>query len=305
MINLRNIGWLAALPLIMTASCVMPGAEPVRALPDVASAPDLDAPPPTSSLGRLDAEQEAQWQRAAHQFDAPSATPAAPFQHDGDTLALGRAQDCLATAIYYEARSESEAGQRAVAQVVLNRVRHPAFPSSVCGVVYQGAQRRTGCQFSFTCDGSMARRPRGGAWDRAQRIAAAALGGEVYAPVGNATHYHTTAILPYWAPSLSRAAVIGAHVFYRWKGAQGRSAAFRQAYSGAEGGQLIRASAWVPEETEEESVQAGPVERVRVSTGTVRIHRGGAAADAGGEAQSAVTESFGVRIHRGGGPSDS
>jgi hypothetical protein len=79
---------------------------------------------------------------------------------------------CLTAAVYYEARSEGQEGQRAVAQVVLNRVRHPAFPKSVCGVVYQGSQRRTGCQFSFTCDGSLRARREAGAWARARQVAA-------------------------------------------------------------------------------------------------------------------------------------
>lgn len=145
-----------------------------------------------------------------------------------------RAQDCLTTAIYYEAASESDAGQRAVAQVVLNRVAHSAWPDAVCGVVYQGAARSTGCQFSFTCDGSLARRPSRGGWERASRIARAALAGTVYEPVGLSTHYHTLAVHPYWAPSLSRTTVIGAHVFYRWPGAAGQRAAFAFDYGGGE-----------------------------------------------------------------------
>jgi spore germination cell wall hydrolase CwlJ-like protein len=123
-------------------------------------------------------------------------------------------QDCLSLAIYYEARSESELGQQAVAEVVLNRVRDRAYPDSVCGVVFQGSQRQTGCQFSFTCDGSMARLPEGQAWQRAREIAVAALGGRADAGVGNATHYHTTAIQPYWSSSLTKVATIGAHIFY-------------------------------------------------------------------------------------------
>jgi len=129
--------------------------------------------------------------------------------------ARGRALECLTQAIYYEARSESEGGQRAVAQVVLNRTRHPNYPGSVCGVVFQGSERRTGCQFSFTCDGSMNGTIESAAWDRAERVAGAALAGSVYRPVGLALNYHTTAIRPYWAPSLVRQAVIGAHIFYR------------------------------------------------------------------------------------------
>jgi spore germination cell wall hydrolase CwlJ-like protein len=150
-----------------------------------------------------------------------------------------RSLDCLAQAIYYEARSETEDGQRAVAQVVLNRMRHPTYPATVCGVVYQGSERRTGCQFTFTCDGSLAFGPRGPSWERARRIAAEALAGKVYAPVGHSTHYHTVAVLPYWASSLAKSAVIGAHIFYRWNGVWGQPAAFRQRYAGVEPGAAI------------------------------------------------------------------
>ncbi len=145
------------------------------------------------------------------------ATEAArPFEAPQDRSSYQRALRCLTEAIYYEARSESEDGQRAVAQVVLNRVRHPFYPASVCGVVYQGSERRTGCQFSFTCDGSMARGvAEGASWSRAERIATAALRGSVFRPVGLSLNYHTTAIRPYWAPSLIRHTVVGAHIFYR------------------------------------------------------------------------------------------
>ncbi len=115
---------------------------------------------------------------------------AKPFYMPGTGISHLRASECLAQAVWYEAASESEAGQRAVAQVVLNRVAHPSWPNSVCGVVYQGSERSTGCQFTFTCDGSLARRPSGMSWARAQRIADEALAGSVYAPVGLATHYH-------------------------------------------------------------------------------------------------------------------
>ena len=145
-----------------------------------------------------------------------------------------RAQQCLAMAIYYEAASEREAGQQAVAQVVLNRVAHPAYPNSVCGVVFQGSERSTGCQFTFTCDGSLARKPSRQGWERASRVARAALAGAVYPPVGLATHYHTTAIHPYWADSLRAVGTIGAHRFYRWPGAAGTRVAFNAVYRGAE-----------------------------------------------------------------------
>jgi hypothetical protein len=161
-------------------------------------------------------------------------TPAKPFFSPGVGLTHARAQECLAQAVWYEAASESEAGQRAVAQVVLNRVAHPGWPSSVCGVVYQGSNRSTGCQFTFTCDGSLARRPSGASWARAQRIAAEALSGSVYAPVGLATHYHTLWVNPYWAGTLDHIGTIGAHRFYRNRGASGTAGAFESAYAGLE-----------------------------------------------------------------------
>lgn len=145
-----------------------------------------------------------------------------------------RALYCLTAAVYYEAASESLAGQQAVAQVVLNRVRHPAFANSVCGVVFSGSQRATGCQFTFTCDGAMARRPSIAGWARARSVAQAALNGYVYPGVGTATHYHTLWVAPYWSPSLTKVANIGAHTFYRWKGGNGLPAAFTSSYAGFE-----------------------------------------------------------------------
>ncbi|QIL02184.1 cell wall hydrolase [Sphingomonas sinipercae] len=157
---------------------------------------------------------------------------AAPFSMAGLTpAAKARALECLSSAVYYEAGQESDDGQRAVAQVVLNRLRHPAFPSTVCGVVYQGSTRATGCQFTFTCDGSLQRRPDSEGWARASRVAYAALNGAVYAPAGWATHYHANYVLPYWASSLVKNAVVGAHLFYRWSGGWGRPPAFSQRYA--------------------------------------------------------------------------
>jgi len=159
---------------------------------------------------------------------------AAPFSMRGASGAdRGRALECLTAAIYYEAASEPDDGQSAVAQVVLNRVRHPAFPATVCGVVYQGSER-LGCQFSFACDGAMARVPSRMAWIRAARHAAMALAGYVYLPVGLATHYHTYAVTPAWNRSLVMTDVVGAHLFHRWKGFWGTRAAFSQPYRGGE-----------------------------------------------------------------------
>lgn len=145
--------------------------------------------------------------------------------------AKARAVDCLASAEYYEAGDQGDDGERAVAQVVLNRVRHPAFPSTVCGVVYQGSTKATGCQFTFTCDGSLERRPDAQGWVRARTIAEDALNGAVYAPVGWATHYHANYVLPVWAGTMAKNAIVGAHLFYRWPGAWGQPAAFTQHYA--------------------------------------------------------------------------
>ncbi len=145
-----------------------------------------------------------------------------------------RARRCLTQAIYYEAALEPTAGQEAVAQVILNRVRDPNYPNTVCGVVFQGAERDTGCQFSFTCDGSLARGPAPWAWERARRVADRALGGHVSVQVGTATHYHADYVRPWWAPTLNKLTQVGAHIFYRWKGVYGEPSAFRQTYAGRE-----------------------------------------------------------------------
>lgn len=144
---------------------------------------------------------------AGHATEIPSAT-------DYD-----RAITCLSQAISYEAGNEPEAGQEAVAQVILNRVRHPAYPNTVCGVVYQGSQRKTGCQFTFTCDGSLNRGRSAESLSRARIVAGRVLAGQASALVGGATHYHANYVSPYWAPSLIKVATIGAHIFYRMPGA--------------------------------------------------------------------------------------
>lgn len=141
---------------------------------------------------------------------------------------------CMTQAVYYEAGFEPLAGKQAVAQVVLNRMRHPAYPDSVCGAVYEGSQQRTGCQFSFTCDGSLLKPPAKGAWDEARRVANAALTGYVDRSVGTATHYHADYVLPRWAYQLAKITQIGHHIFYRFNGAWGRAAVFRDRYAGDE-----------------------------------------------------------------------
>ncbi|WP_342585524.1 cell wall hydrolase [Sphingomonas endophytica] len=160
--------------------------------------------------------------------------PAArPFRFVGDEAQRARATDCLAAAEWYEA-GDDPVGQRAVAQVVLNRLRHPAFPKTVCGVVFQGQERSTGCQFTFSCDGALARHPSDPAWERARKIAAEALDGKVFAKVGYATHYHTDWVVPYWSASLDKLAEVHTHLFFRWTGWWGTPPAFRRAVSSDE-----------------------------------------------------------------------
>ncbi len=216
---------------------------------------------------------------------------AAPFAFSGDRqTGFAGALDCLTAAVYYEARSESPDGQRAVAQVVLNRARHPAYPNNVCGVVFQGSERRTGCQFSFTCDGSMRRGGRNAAsWAQARAIAQAALSGEVFAPVGLATHYHTTAIRAWWAPSLTRAVTIGAHIFYRWPGRWGDPTAFTRPVT-AGGGYATAAPA---------QVNVTAVNPTREVVMGVTIHRGGGGRPAAPRPARIRQAAHGVRIHSG------
>jgi spore germination cell wall hydrolase CwlJ-like protein len=145
-----------------------------------------------------------------------------------------RAQTCLAMAIYYESANQGPDGEAAVAQVVLNRLRNPLFPKTVCGVVFQGSNLPTGCQFTFTCDGSLARPPSQAGWRDANEVARRALAGYVMKAVGEATHYHTIWVVPYWQSTVLKVAQLGAHIFYRWDGSLGAPGAFRGAYAGSE-----------------------------------------------------------------------
>ena len=144
-----------------------------------------------------------------------------------------KALRCMTQAVYYEAGFEPVAGRYAVAQVILNRMRHPAFPKSVCGVIYQGSNR-PGCQFSFACDGSLLRAPSAKAWAEARQVAEQVLAGTVTSAVGMATHYHANYVSPYWAPKLHKITQMGAHIFYRWPGNWGKRLAFNGVYRGGE-----------------------------------------------------------------------
>ena len=146
---------------------------------------------------------------------------------------------CLTQAIYYEAANEALRGKQAVAQVVLNRMRHAAYPNSVCGVVYQGANAQV-CQFSFTCDGALSRAPLKRQWAESKRVAEEALAGKQLAIVGTATHYHADYVVPKWAYTLQKMEVIGTHIFYRFPGRGGRPDAFKSRWSQSESIPFLR-----------------------------------------------------------------
>lgn len=145
----------------------------------------------------------------------PAVRAAAAFAFKGHSQTDS---DCLTQAVYYEARGEGADGMRAVAQVILNRVRHPAFPKTICGVVYQGGFQRTGCQFSFVCNGAMGGPVESWAWRRAKDIASAALNGYVMKAVGTSTHFHTLNVDPRWAGNMVQVTTVGSHIFYQFRG---------------------------------------------------------------------------------------
>ncbi len=226
--RMRLVG-VVLLPFALL-SCVADGGSPVASAPLPATAPSYAGIP-------VIAQQPVTLAAA----DTPQpVAEAAPVEPTGPSFvaALGqrdrmRATLCLASAIYYEAATEPDEGQRAVAQVVLNRVRHREWPQTICGVVYQGSNL-PGCQFSFACDGAMARGPMLGAWIRARRVAERALAGEIYAPVGSATFYHTMQVAPAWGRRMTPVAIVGAHIFYRMPGDAPEASSLPMLYSGRE-----------------------------------------------------------------------
>jgi spore germination cell wall hydrolase CwlJ-like protein len=191
----------------------------------------VDATSGEASVEMQATGEQAKLINAALPFGTGPVASARPFYVSGDALDSSRALLCLTQAVYYEAGYEPAAGRRAVAQVVLNRLRHPAFPKSLCGVVYQRSASGI-CQFTFVCDGALNRAPELGAWRQARAIAEAALDGYVERSVGEATHYHADYVAPRWAPLLTKVSQIGAHIFYRWPGAWGQPSAFVGRYIG-------------------------------------------------------------------------
>ena len=210
-------------------------AEPVarQSAPPIAALPARAADAPLLATQPTIAPADARARNQAAPFWTGKLPAAAAFRPPADGIDRARATECLALAAMAEAGGD-DAGQRAVMQVILNRVRHPAFARTVCGVVFEGSQRATGCQFTFTCDGSLGRRYSDAAWEAARGRAREALGGRVYAPVGTATHYHTDWVYPWWSPKLEKLARVGTHLFFRWPGYWGSTQAARIAYRGGE-----------------------------------------------------------------------
>lgn len=240
------VGLLALVPLLLVLLAGRYFHPPVRSTPaeaaqaaEIAALPGgaFDAPvfgtdiPP--AMLAPDAMDAARASNARNPFITGPIPPALPFQFQGSASDFNNARDCLALAAMAEA-GQSDIGQRAVIQVILNRTRHPAFAGTVCGVVFEGSQRRTGCQFTFTCDGSLARRYSDADWAAARSRAEQALRGYVFAQVGTATHYHTDWVYPSWSPKLEKIAQVETHLFFRWPGRWGTSAAMTKPYRGGE-----------------------------------------------------------------------
>lgn len=232
------LGILAAFSVAMP-SLIVTTAVGKRSAASIAAARRPIVPPqeipPVEPVNLVDlAPDDARSINAAVPFSVAPNPAARPFVLPDAGVASARALDCLATAVLYEAGDDTT-GQRAVAQVIINRVRHPAFPKTICGVVFQGSERRTGCQFTFTCDGALYRhRWSDAAWARARTVAGLALRGQVFAKVGHATHYHTDWVVPYWSASLDKVSAVGTHLFFRWTGWWGTPPAFNRRVSGLE-----------------------------------------------------------------------
>ena len=217
-----------ALPLVVMTLAPPPARIAARRVPKPHVVPAAEVPP-VEPVQLVDLTPD---QARAYNASVPFAggpNPAArPFHITGAEADQQRAIACLAAAEVYEAGDDAS-GEQAIAQVVLNRLRHPAFPKTICDVVFQGSDRPTGCQFTFTCDGALDRwRPNKAAWDRATDIATKALHGAVDKTVGYATHYHTDRVVPYWSASLDKIARVGTQLFFRWTGWWGTPPAFNR-----------------------------------------------------------------------------
>lgn len=226
-----GLGSLIALTAAIITLTDEPSSAVTLSMPPVRAAALVDATSGPAASEMQAVGEQAKAINAALPFVGGTLRPAQPFAVSGTEIDKRRALLCLTQAVYYEAGFEPIDGRRAVAQVVLNRMRHPAFPKSICGVVYQGSGSGV-CQFTFVCDGAIYRKPASEAWKQAEAIARSALAGYVDFQVGEATHYHADYVAPRWAPLLAKVAQVGQHIFYRWPGAWGQPAAFNGRYIG-------------------------------------------------------------------------
>ena len=212
--SMHNIkGWVTAIAVIGTVSTVIPlmGAQASYQRSQIKwsqAAADFRA----SDVKSVDFVETTPQLR-----DAAITRSLSPIHTEHRRWAKYRAAEhqCLAEAVYYEARSETRSGQLAVADVVKNRVKSKHYPNTICEVVYQGAHRPFACQFSFACDGSTDRAPKDPAWQRSRDIAQVSLSGFVPDLTRNSTHYHTVEVEPEWAGTLAFKTQIGFHKFYR------------------------------------------------------------------------------------------
>jgi spore germination cell wall hydrolase CwlJ-like protein len=197
----------AVKPPVRVASLVAPSTSAALDAIDEA-APGEGAPLPRSLSEKL----------AYARADAPLTIFDGTVRDRNGKKVSAKELNCLATAIYFEARGESERGQIAVGQVVLNRVAHKLYPSTICSVVFQNQHRRNACQFSFACDGMPERVSDSKSWETAERIANGVAAGDLYlTEIGYSTHYHATYVYPHWAPRMTKVTKIGLHVFYHFK----------------------------------------------------------------------------------------
>ena len=235
------------------------------------------ARPPVLPLAIADAAQL----NAVLPVDDTGLAPAQPFYLTASGAERQRATLCMTQAVYYEAALEPLEGQQAVAQTVINRVRHPDFPKSICGVVYEGSQLPIGCQFSFTCDGSLARPPIEPYWSRARDVALAALSGFVARDVGSATHYHADYVFPRWGPQMVKIVQLGAHIFYRYPGPAGAPQALTGRYGGGELAVSMAGPTAAAIAAAKAALQAGQVEMLASNAAGERPRLVIPAADAG------------------------
>jgi spore germination cell wall hydrolase CwlJ-like protein len=202
-----------------TAQDPKPVLKPHKKVAKLAMERKLKIEPTAVSLGDEEAQKKPALKKVALAAK-PDDMFVVPKAERKKILAKRRVQlaeeNCLARAVYFEARSESALGQMAVAKVILNRVRSPHYPNTICGVVYQGTHRRNSCQFSFACDGQPDDVRQPGAWAQAKSIAQRAIAGDMNIGRGmhSATSYHADYVRPKWSRTLRKVTKIGRHVFY-------------------------------------------------------------------------------------------